>query len=202
MSGTAAKVTLTTTMNRMLSQIAASRTLGNSIVLRANISLLAFQKRDNQTISNMLGVCAKTVGLWRRRWRDSYEALLKIQFIESEAGFQRVIELNLADAPRSGAPGKFLPEQVVGLIGCACESPENCGRPVTTWTGRELADEVQKRGLIDSISPSHVSHILREVDLKPHRSRYWCNTTEKDSERFQQQVVCLHSETQLVDEPN
>jgi hypothetical protein len=55
-----------------------------------------------------------------------------------------------------------------------------------------LADEVQKRGLINSISVSHVNRILREVDLKPHRSQYWCNTTEKDSELFQKQVelVC------------
>jgi transposase len=63
---------------------------------------------------------------------------------------------------------------------------------VTSWTGKELADEAQKRGLVDSISGSHVNRVRREVDLQPHRSQYWCNTTEKDPERFQTQVetVC------------
>ena len=98
----------------------------------------------------------------------------------------------LSDAPRSGSPGVFTPEQIVGLIGIACEPPENSGRPVTSWTGKELADESRKRGLINSVSASHVNRILREVDLQPHRSQYWCNTTEKDPELFQQQVelVC------------
>lgn len=62
-------------------------------------------------------------------------------------------------------------EQIVGLIGIACEPPSNSGRPVSTWTGDELADEAQKRALVDSISSSHVNRILREVDLQPHRSQ-------------------------------
>lgn len=96
-----------------------------------------------------------------------------------------------SDAPRSGAPGRFTAEQVVGLIGLACEHPQSSGRPVTYWTGKELADESAKRGLVDSLSASHVNRILREVDLKPHQSRYWCHTTEKDPELFQQQVALV-----------
>jgi hypothetical protein len=115
-----------------------------------------------------------------------------MQFMESQAGFRRSIILCLSDAPRSGSPGTFTAEQIVGLIGVACEPPEQSGRPVTTWTGGELADECQKRDLVDSISASHVNRILREADLKPHQSCYWCNTTEKDHELFQSQVetVC------------
>ena len=90
------------------------------------------------------------------------------------------------------SPGKFTAEQIVGLIGIACQSPETKGRPVTSWTGKELADEVCKCELVESISTSHVNRILREVDLKPHASKYWCNTTEKDPVLFAQQVemVC------------
>jgi transposase len=111
-----------------------------------------------------------------------------MQFAESGAAFQRAIIACLSDAPRSGSPGKFTSEQIVGLIGIACEPPENSDRPVNTWTGKELANEAQKRGLVNSISASHVNRILREVDLQPHKSAYWCNTTEKDPELFQQQV--------------
>jgi transposase len=192
MSGKAANIKLTTRIIQILEQLATSRTVAGAVVWRTKIILMGFEKKDNLTIASELGYCAKTVGLWRRRWRDSFDALLQMQFSESEAQFRRAIIDCLSDAPRSGSPGKFSPEQIVGLISIACEPPENSGRPVTSWTGRELADEAQKRDLMDFISVSHVNRILREVDLKPHRSQYWCNTTEKDPELFQSQVeiVC------------
>jgi transposase len=191
MSGKAAKICLTTVMHETLHQLSSSRSLGNAIMTRAMIILMGFQKRDNQMIARLLGFSAKMVGLWRRRWRDSYRALLAMQSAETDAGFKRAIIECLSDAPRSGSPGHFTAEQIVFLIGIACEDPENSGRPVTTWTGKELADEARKRGLVESISASHVNRILREVDLKPHQSKYWCNTTEKDLELFQQQVLVI-----------
>jgi hypothetical protein len=192
MSGKAAKVQLTTVMEEILDELSSSRNIGNAIVTRAKIVLMAMRKHDNQTIGICFAIGRKAVGVWRRRWRDSYPALLAMQFTESRAEFRRAIIECLKDAQRSGSPGYFTCTQIVGLIGIACELPELSGRPVTTWTGRELADEAQKRGLVHSISVSHVNRILREVDLKPHCSQYWCNTTEKDPELFQQQVelVC------------
>jgi len=192
MSGKAAKIVVTTRMHEILGQLASSRNIGYAIVKRARIILMAVEKNGNQTIGDQLGCCAKMVGLWRRRWRDSFRALLQMQFTESDAAFQRAIIECLKDAPRSGSKGKFTAEQIVSLIGVACEPPENSGRPVTSWTGKELADEARKRGIVESISSSHVNRILREVDLQPHCSQYWCNTTEKDPEVFQQQVelVC------------
>ena len=192
MSGKAAKVELTELMHRILQQIVSGRSVGTAIVTRANVILMAFLKHSNQRIGEQLKFSRETVGLWRRRWRNSFAALLKLQFAEPEAAFRRAIMECLSDAPRCGSPGTFRPEQIVGLIAIACEPPEQCGRPVSTWTGKELADEAKKRGLVQSISASHVNRILREVDLKPHHSRYWCNTTEKDPVLFEQQVkvVC------------
>ncbi|QDT41597.1 hypothetical protein Pan241w_54080 [Gimesia alba] len=204
MSGKAAHIELTSSMHQILSQLAASRNASRAIIVRARIILLAFNKLDNQTISDTVERCPKTVGLWRRRWRDSYQALLQMQFNLNQSAFQRAIIDTLSDAPRSGSPGRFTDEQITGLISLACEKPQNSGRPVTSWTGAELADEAQRRQLVDSISASHVNRILREVNLKPHRSRYWCNTTEKDPELFQRQVetVCrtYHEAPQLYDQ--
>lgn len=192
MSGKAAKIQLTAEISHILRQLANSRNVAGAVMVRASMIVKGFEKKDNLSIASELGCCAKTVGIWRRRWRDSFDALLQMQFCEGEAQFRRAIIDCLSDSPRSGSPGKFSPMEIVGLIGVACEPPEESDRPVTSWTGRELADEVRKRGLIDSISASHVNRILREVDLKPHRCEYWCNTTEKDPELFQSQVeiVC------------
>ena len=146
----------------------------------------------NQEIAETGVIGRQAAGLWRRRWRDSFNALLSLQFGQSSAQFQRSVEAVLSDAPRSGTPGTFTAEQVVEIIGVACEPPSQSGLPVSTWTGRELAAECQNRGIVESISSSHVSYLLRQADLQPHRSCYWCNTTEKDPDKFaaEVQIVC------------
>ncbi|MBC8872825.1 MAG: hypothetical protein H8E44_25610 [Planctomycetes bacterium] len=72
--------------------------------------------------------------------------------------------------------------------------PADSGRAVTHWTPEELADEVIKRRIVESISATTVRTLLHEADLKPHRSRYWLNSKDKkeDPEAFAQQVqvVC------------
>ncbi len=78
------------------------------------------------------------------------------------------------------------------IFAVACESVEESGRPVARWTQRELIDEVVQRGIVKSISTSHLSTLLAEAQWQPHNSRYWLNTKESDPEVFHQQVqtVC------------
>jgi transposase len=104
---------------------------------------------------------------------------------------RRAIETVLGDEPRPGAPAKFTPEQVTQILAVACEPPEKSGRPITHWTAHELTDEVVRRGIVTSISPSQVSRYLREAALQPHKSRYWLNTTETDPARFEEQVKAV-----------
>jgi len=98
----------------------------------------------------------------------------------------------LSDAPRSGCPKKFTCQQVAESLAVACEPPEKSNRPIGSWSHRELADEVTARGIVKSISKSHVGNLLRQMDLQPHKSRYWLNTKEKDPAVFARQVelVC------------
>src|SRR6266446_8507865 len=58
----------------------------------------------------------------------------------------------LADHPRAGTPATFTAEQIVQIVAVACEDPADSGRPVSHWTPREVAEEVRKRGLIETIS--------------------------------------------------
>jgi putative transposase len=82
---------------------------------------------------------------------------------EAEARLTRQILDALGDRPRSGAPRKFEPTQLCQIMSIACEKrPEECGRPVTHWTARELADEAVKRGIVPSISQRHVGRFLKE----------------------------------------
>lgn len=182
---------LTPTMSRTLQKIVNSSTAPKSVSVRAHVVLMASTGNTNQ-VAEALGITTKTVGRWRSRWNESFEALLALESKRKAAAFRRDLEDVLSDAPRSGAPATFSPESVCQIIAVACEDTALSGRPVTTWTGRELADECIKRNIVPSISVSHINHLLRESNLKPHKSRYWCNTTETDPVLFEQQVetVC------------
>ena len=192
MSGKAAKITITEKQNAILQQITRSTTAPQRLVQRARLIVLAFGGMFNGAISSSIGLRRKQIGLWRRRWKQSFNALVAIECHESQAALRRAIEDVLGDAPRSGSSGKFTAEQVTQVLAIACEPTDQSGRPIDAWTGRELADELAKRGIIPSISASQVNRYLAEAELQPHRSKYWLNTTEKDPKLFEQQVqiVC------------
>jgi transposase len=162
---------------------------------------LAFEGLLNEDIARRVGLTHRQVGRWRRRWANAWNPLIDIECCESRAVLRRAIAAVLTDEPRPGAPAKFTPEQVTQILAVACEPPKKSGRPITHWTGAELADEAIKRGIVDSISPSQVNRYLREAELQPHKSRYWLNTTQKDPELFAAQVemvcACYHDAPQL-----
>ena len=192
MSGKAAKIRITQKQQEILIQIANSATAPRRLTQRAQVILLAFGGSLNLAIASEVRLRRKQVGLWRQRWQESFDALVAIESRESHAVLRRAIEDVLSDAPRSGSPGKFTAEEVTQILAVACEPPSQSGRPIDTWTGREIADEVIRRGIVKSISASQVERYLAEAELQPHRSKYWLNTTEKDPQLFEQQVqiVC------------
>jgi transposase len=192
MCGKAAKIQLTEEQQNILQQLRYSTTAAKRLVQRATVILLAFSGALNVAIADETGLGRKQVGLWRRRWQQSFDALVAIECREPCAALRRAIEEILGDAPRSGSPGTFTAEEVTQILAVACEPPHQSGRPIETWTGRELADEVVKRGIVKSISSSQVNRYLSQAELQPHRSKYWLNTTEKDPELFKHQVevVC------------
>ena len=85
------------------------------------------------------------------------------------------VKKRLLDAERPGSPTKFTTEQILQLFAIACEPPEKYGRPISHWTSRELAEEMAKQEIVETISPRHVGRLLSEATLKPHQSEYWLN---------------------------
>jgi len=62
----------------------------------------------------------------------------------SDKALTTVIVEALTDQPRSGAPATFTPEQ-----------------PVSHWTPREVAEEVRKRRIVETISTRSVGRFLK-----------------------------------------
>ena len=143
-----------------LQQLINRHNTPQQVVLRAKIILLASAGKNHGEIARLLDISLDMARLWRNRWVENSDQELSV--------FQR-----LQDLERIGAPVKFNMEQVVELFALACSPPEDYGRPISHWTPRELADEIMKQGIIESISVRHVVRLLESAELKPHQSRYW-----------------------------
>jgi putative transposase len=130
------------------------------IAMRAKIILRASDGQGHGEISRALGITKHTSLLWRNRWRELRDTQLSVQ-------------QNLEDEARCGRPASFTIEQLTQLYALACDPPEKYGRPISHWTPRELADELIKQQIVESINPRHVGRLLAEADLKPHQSGYW-----------------------------
>jgi transposase len=146
-----------------LDQLVRRHNVGQPIALRARVILAAGQGKTNSAIAAALAVSIHLGQRWRNRWATaqtiSYDDLS--------------IEDRLQDAPRPGAPLKITADQRCQIEALACEKPEQSGRPISQWTAREIADELLKRQIVESISGRHAARLLKEADLKPHLNRYW-----------------------------
>ena len=155
-------IVLTDPQRETLEHLTRRRSTTQGLVRRARIVLAAAEGHNNEHIARRLGINRETARLWRRVWSDAQELLAAAEKEEiSEKALRECVEEVLADAPRSGAPATFAPEQIVQIVALACEDPrEDSGRPVSHWTPRELADEAVKRGIVGSISVRSVGRFL------------------------------------------
>jgi putative transposase len=119
--------------------------------VRGRVILLAADGQNNSEIARRLGLDVDTVRHWRTRW-------LRLAGVSPQ---DLSVAQRLMDAPRPGAPPRITPEQVCKVIELACEAPEKSGRPISQWSGREIAEEVVGRGIIGRISPRHASRLLK-----------------------------------------
>jgi putative transposase len=161
MPGRARKLIITERQQAILQVMIRSSTCPQAVAQRARMILLAFDGLSNQDIAEHVGCERHAVGPWRHRWADAFERLVLIECCEKTSALPRAIEGLLGDLPRSGSPGKFTAEQVTQILAVACEDPGKSDRPVTHWTPPELAYEVIKRGIVETISPRQVGRFLK-----------------------------------------
>ena len=153
-------VVLTDRQRETLEHLTRRTSSTQGLVRRARIVLAAAEGHNNERIARMLGINRETARLWRRVWSDAQELLAAAEEASKKA-LRECIEGVLADAPRSGAPATFTPQQGVRIVALACEDPrEESGRPITHWSTAELADEAIERGIVQSISPRSVGRFL------------------------------------------
>ena len=141
-------VTVLPEQREALEQLVRTRSTPQQLALRARMMLQAADGVGVRESARDLGVWPKTVRYWRQRWRQAADG-------------QSVPE-RLADAPRSGAPPTYTPEQICAVIAMTCEKPSESERPISPWSQREIADEAMRRGLVPRISQRSVGRFLKK----------------------------------------
>ena len=124
-------------------------------VLRAKIVLSASEGKNNGQIARELEISIDTAR--RGRWLE----LEPISLADLE-----VLE-RLADGPRPGKPPTLTAEQVCQIVALGCEKPADSSRPISQWSGREVAAEAVKRGIVETISARHVRRLLKRGAFNP-----------------------------------
>ena len=148
----ATKVVLSEKEEEALVQITKRHRSEQQQVQRARIILAAAQGHSNAHIARELQINVDTVRLWRDRWGG-------LQGIELDT---LSLAERLQDAPRPGTPPKFTAQQRCQIAALACEAPMKAERPISHWTGREIAEDLVKRGIVEQISARHASYLLKK----------------------------------------
>ena len=87
------------------------------------------------------------------------------------------------------------------MVQLACLEPVARGLHITHWTSGDLARQAVEDGIVPAISGRTVRRILHEVDLQPHRTRYW-KTARLDQQflvRAEQVLWCYANAERLAE---
>lgn len=156
-------VVLTQAQREALQRLLAARKTPQGVACRARIVLMSADGASNRQQAAALEVDPQRVRRWRRRWEQCSPALLAEEEGTDEGAEPYLDDLVLdvlSDLHRAGPKPKFTPEQMARIIGVATEKPGDCGRAVSHWTPRELAEEAVKRGIVESISIRQIARFF------------------------------------------
>ena len=144
------ELTLSGEERKDLEELVRRHSTPQQLAKRGRMILAAAEGKRNAEIARELRVSVDTVRSWRMRW-IGLQAVPLSELSVSE---------RLTDVPRPGRPSEISAEQTCQMVALACEQPKE--RPISQWTGREIADEVMRRGILKEISPRHAARVLKK----------------------------------------
>ena len=145
---TADPVAVLPEQRKLLEELIRTRSTPQQLAVRARMIVHAADGVAVRESARELDVWPKTVRHWRRRWR--------------QADDKHSVCERLVDAPRSGAPPTYTPEQICALVAMTCEKPSDSERPISQWSAREIADEITQRQIVPQISPRPAARLLKK----------------------------------------
>jgi transposase len=138
---------------RVIAKLARSQTASARLVQRAQILRLGSQGQTVPQIAGELELDENTVRKWFKRFNE-----------------QGLAGLN--DAPRSGAPSRYTPENKARVVATARTRPSALGLPYSSWTFERLATYLQEAlGL--AMKKTRIFEILQDEGLRWRKQETW-----------------------------
>ena len=171
-------------MEKLL-QLSVSRTEPYDQVTRAKILLAYHAGESKSAIARRIGVSRPTVHLCINK------ALC--------AG----IQVSIRDLRRSGRPNVITADDKTWLVSLACSKPTDYGYAAETWTHSQLAKHVRKTAeasghlSLRKAAKATVQRILKEHDIKPHKTSYYLERRDPEFEEKMAQVLVVYKEIEV-----
>lgn len=144
--------------------IARSTRAEHRMVHRAKIILMLSEGKTYSEIKQALSTNHQAIAKWKKRYIEHGIAGLK-------------------DASGRGKEKKYNKYDEARVINLACSKPE---APYTTWSQARIAKKL-------GMSQSTVCRILKNADLKPHKTEYWCGkSTDPEFESKMMKIIGLY----------
>ena len=158
---------ITKNQTELLTKITNKTTTSKRLLFRANIILAAAKESDKHAVAVQQGTSRDAVYRWTTRWQQNLVELdrLETEYVSnnlSESMYERALAEILNDAPRPGHPATITEEQKQQIIALAAEKPEKANVPITNWTHDTLKRAVIDKGIVSTISSSHIGRFLKE----------------------------------------
>lgn len=139
-----------------LEKVERQYSTSQQLAQRVRIILLAGAGKNHSQISQELGISLDMARQWPGAHWARWSSFAPIPLSDLS------VSERLEDAPRPGKPSAISAEQLCKIVALACEAPEKSGRPISQWTGREIADEIMRQNIVEAISPRHAQRILKK----------------------------------------
>lgn len=154
----------------ILQEIVSSRKLECRLEERVSIILSYQDLQIKSSVSKDLHLDIQKIYRWTKRWEVSL--LIREELYESYKNgelkyrtYKKELLSLLSDAPRIGAPAKFLLSEKEQIVALANTKPEELGLPFTHWSLELLQLEVLERGIVKSISIRQIGRFLKSAPL-------------------------------------
>jgi hypothetical protein len=146
-------IELSDTEREDLEALAGRPETEQALAARARIILLAADGLNNSEIMRAVPYVRDTVRHWRKRWLSMNGVPLA----------ELSVADRLADTTRCRASIRLTREKMARIVALAHETSSESGRPISQLGATELAAEIVRRGIIDSISRGRAVRLLKRA---------------------------------------
>ena len=158
-------ITISAACQAILEKIASQRTASVREVERSAILLKLQTGISSQKLAQTLRTSWLKIQRLRNRWRSFELALATIESNEGKKTVNQALRQQLqevlADEARPGTPAKFSSHDYCKILAVCLEDPKLSHRPISHWSLTELKAEVEKRGIVTSISRAQLGAFLK-----------------------------------------